>query len=97
MHGHGRTLPASFADRIPHSANSNIQQTTLHLLDESRLAHFAANAMLPLVTVEAGQHEFDEVKRAMQNFEAGLKHLVEWRRTSGSRESLSGQANDQPF
>lgn len=42
------------------------------------------------MAVEAGQQEYDEVKRAMQSFEAGFKRLVEWKRAAGSRKPGAG-------
>lgn len=85
LHGHGRPLPISPAPRIPISSNSIIHQTTLHLQDEYRLAEIARETVQHFIAIEAGKHEYDEVKQAMQRFQAGMEVLVEWKRCEGSR------------
>lgn len=88
MQGHGRPLPSSPAPLIPTSPDQNVQHSTNHLMDEDRLGQLALAAMRPLMAVEAGQHEFGDVKKGMQVFQAGLEALVSWEPSSGaSRES----------
>lgn len=41
--------------------------------------------MQHFIAIEAGKHEYDEVKQAMQRFQAGMEVLVEWKRCEGSR------------
>ena len=52
-------------------------------MDEYHLGQVALDAMRPLIAVEAGQHEFEEVRKAMQTFQTGVEVLSAWKRSAG--------------
>jgi hypothetical protein len=54
----------------------------------------AAEAMQPLMSVEAGQHGYAEVKQAMLAFQGALHRLSGWKRRGGS--STSELCSDSP-